>query len=99
MSTSHPWPQCGADGGPMISRTGALVRPAQLVWVAIACVFCGCLERKLKPLNPCLVSAVTQEIAVNNIDKVDMLFMVDNSNSMREEQARLQQQFPHLIQV
>jgi len=59
----------------------------------------GCLKRKLKPLNPCLVSGVVAEIAVTNIDKVDLLFMVDNSGSMREEQASLREQFPKIISV
>jgi hypothetical protein len=33
------------------------------------------------------------------IDKVDLLFMVDNSNSMADEQASLKAQFPKLMQV
>jgi hypothetical protein len=33
------------------------------------------------------------------IDKVDLLFMVDNSNSMFDEQASLKAQFPKLMQV
>jgi hypothetical protein len=59
----------------------------------------GCLKRKLKPLNPCLVSGVVAEIAVTNIDKVDLLFMVDNSGSMREEQEALRREFPKLVTV
>jgi hypothetical protein len=59
----------------------------------------GCLERDLKALNPCLVSGVVAKIAVTNIDKIDLLFMVDNSNSMREEQDALREQFPNLIRV
>jgi hypothetical protein len=59
----------------------------------------GCLDRELKALNPCLVSSVSRKVEVNNIDKVDLLFMVDNSNSMAEEQAALKQQFPKMIQV
>ena len=31
-------------------------------------------------------------------EKIDLLFMVDNSNTMREEQAALREQFPRLIQ-
>lgn len=31
-------------------------------------------------------------------EKIDLLFMVDNSNSMREEQAALREQFPRLIE-
>jgi hypothetical protein len=59
----------------------------------------GCLQRKLKPLNPCLVSGVVATVAVTNIDKVDMLFMVDNSDSMGDKQTLLRAQFPHLISV
>ena len=47
---------------------------------------------------PCTPGTMTR-IPVTNIDKVDMLFMVDNSNSMREEQAALRTQFAQLIEV
>jgi hypothetical protein len=33
------------------------------------------------------------------VDKVDLLFMIDNSGSMREEQAALREQFPRLIRA
>lgn len=67
--------------------------------VGIPLLGTGCLDRELKPLNPCLVSGVVAEIAVTNIDKIDLLFMVDNSGSMREEQVSLRSQFPSLINV
>jgi hypothetical protein len=59
----------------------------------------GCLERELKPLNPCLVSGVNAAIDVERIDKIDMLFMVDNSVSMEAEQASLAREFPKLIRA
>jgi hypothetical protein len=59
----------------------------------------GCLNRDLRPLNPCTVSGVINEVKVTTVDKIDMLFMVDNSNSMAEEQNSLVQQFPRLIQT
>ena len=59
----------------------------------------GCLERELKPLNPCLVSGVVGEVDVKNIDKIDLLFLVDNSISMKGEQDALARQFPKLINV
>jgi hypothetical protein len=59
----------------------------------------GCLDRQLKPLNPCLVSGVSRQVSVNNVDKVDLLFMVDNSDSMANKQASLKAQFPKLIHV
>jgi hypothetical protein len=67
--------------------------------LAVTVLATGCLDRELKPLNPCLVSGVSRKVAVNNVDKVDLLFMVDNSNSMAEEQEALKAQFPKLITV
>ena len=82
----------------MISRARSLLT-SLIVLLAVALLLGGCLDRKLKPLNPCLVSGVVAEIAVTNIDKVDLLFMVDNSGSMAQEQASLREQFPKLISV
>jgi hypothetical protein len=59
----------------------------------------GCLDRELKPLNPCLVTSVSRKVLVNNIEQVDLIFSVDNSGSMAEEQASLKQQFPKMISV
>ena len=43
------------------------------------------------------MSGVVDKISVQNVDKVDLLFVVDNSGSMREEQEALRVQFPRLI--
>ncbi|HEX7476502.1 MAG TPA: hypothetical protein VF331_01720, partial [Polyangiales bacterium] len=59
----------------------------------------GCLDRELKPLNPCLVSGSTKQISVTNIDKVDLLFVVDDSPSMVEEQGAIRDQIPRMIQT
>lgn len=59
----------------------------------------GCLGRDLKALNPCLVSGVVRKVAVTNVDFVDLLFVVDNSGSMRQEQGALRSQFPKLIET
>jgi hypothetical protein len=52
-----------------------------------------------KDAAACVVTNTSAEIAVATVDKVDMLFMIDNSNSMREEQASLRAQFAHVIHV
>jgi hypothetical protein len=67
--------------------------------VVCSLLWSGCLERELKPLNPCLVATVVDEVQSERIDKVDLLFVVDNSGSMKEEQAALEQQFPKLIRA
>jgi len=59
----------------------------------------GCLQRDLKELNPCLVSGVSIGIAVDRVEKVDLLFVVDDSKSMLAEQASLRREFPALVRA
>jgi hypothetical protein len=59
----------------------------------------GCLERQGRPVNPCTQSAVAQAIEVDNVDRVDVLFLVDNSRSMREEQEVLALNFPEMVRI
>lgn len=75
-------------------------RPGIVCFSALSAVaMFGCLDRQLAPLQPCTVSAVGFNVKVNNIEKVDVLFMVDNSNSMSEEQSLLSGEFPRLVRV
>lgn len=67
--------------------------------LALSVLTSACLDRELKPLNPCLVSSVSRSVPVTNIEKVDLLFSVDNSGSMAEEQSALKQQFPRMITI
>lgn len=62
-------------------------------------ILAGCLQKDLAPLIPCTVSGVVQEVRVENVDKVDLLMVVDNSMSMAQEQAKLRDQLPRLVQV
>jgi hypothetical protein len=50
-------------------------------------------------VNPCTTSEVERRINPQNIDTVDVLFMVDNSGSMREEQELLRDEIPRMIRV
>jgi hypothetical protein len=77
-------------------RQHRYVSIAALFWIA---AMTGCLDRDLRPLNPCLVSGVSQKVTIRNVDKVDLLMMVDNSNSMASEQASLKAQFAKVIEV
>ncbi|MDD9937403.1 MAG: hypothetical protein OXT09_27580, partial [Myxococcales bacterium] len=47
----------------------------------------------------CLVSGSTSQLAVSNVDKVDLLFVIDNSGSMRDAQEALRREFPRLVEV
>jgi hypothetical protein len=59
----------------------------------------ACLQRELTPLIPCTVSGVALRVNVENVDKVDLLLVIDNSGSMTEEQSKLQEQIPRLIET
>ncbi len=69
------------------------------VVVGASAVAGGCLQRELAPLNPCLVSGVTDKIAVHRVDKVDLLFMIDNSQSMDDKQKNLRQHVPDMVRA
>src|SRR5690606_31885632 len=74
-------------------------RSLLLVPVVLATIAAGCIEREGRPVNPCTQVTVAQAIQVNNVDKVDLLFMIDNSNSMSEEQESLAREIPNMIEI
>ncbi len=74
-------------------------RASLVVILAVAIGGAGCIEREGRPVNPCTQVTVAQAIQVNNVDKVDLLFMIDNSNSMTEEQASLAAEIPNMIEI
>ena len=59
----------------------------------------GCGNRDTTPARPCEDSDLVARVRVRSVDRVDLLFMIDNSNSMAEEQVSLAEQLPHLIEV
>jgi hypothetical protein len=79
------------------NQSNRLRSSVAIALLGMAVLSSGCLDRELKALNPCLVSGVARKVAVTNIDFVDLLFVVDNSGSMRQEQGALKEQFPPLI--
>ncbi|MFK7984589.1 MAG: hypothetical protein AB8I08_01075 [Sandaracinaceae bacterium] len=84
----------------MSHRRSFRISPAVvLAMVAVPALATGCLERQGRPVAPCTNVTIGQAIQVNNVDKVDLLFMVDNSNSMTEEQASLAIEFPRMINI
>lgn len=67
--------------------------------LAASALLGGCLDRELKPVLPCTISGVAEDVKINPIDKVDLLMVVDNSPSMKDEQNKLREQLPRLVQV
>ncbi len=70
-----------------------------VVWAALSLACSGCLERALLPSTPCTRSTVSQRIEVSHVDEVDLLFLIDDSGSMEDEQRALQREIPRLVSV
>lgn len=69
-------------------------------WVALWLgLLGGCPNQSLTPLAPCPVSEVQAEVNQAPVDKVDLLFVVDDSQSMEAEQATLAREVPRLVEV
>jgi hypothetical protein len=69
------------------------------VAVLLSTTMASCLNPKLKELNPCLVSGVVDKVNVDKVDSVDVMFVIDKSKSMIQEQAKIRNEFKRLIQV
>jgi hypothetical protein len=81
-------------------RTPRTLKAARwLAAPAAALALFGCPDEDLAPLEPCTVSGVSAEVPVSGVDKVDLLFMIDNSGSMAQEQAKLAEQLPKLVDI
>lgn len=59
----------------------------------------GCFERPLGALTPCTRARVGESIDIQSVENVDLLFVVDDSGSMAEEQGALIAQIPRLVQI
>jgi hypothetical protein len=57
----------------------------------------GCLDRPITSANPTLKTNFTVAQQANTIDKIDLLFDIDNSASMGDKQAYLEQAVPDLV--
>lgn len=82
------------------TTTGRVVRGAffgALAVAAISVAGSGCLDRPVAPATP-LVSARVVELAKQNkVNKIDLLFMIDNSSSMADKQEILGNAVPELV--
>jgi len=59
----------------------------------------SCSNRPLNPLNPCTINGVVQNVPVNPQRALDLLFIIDDSPSMLEEQDKLAEQVPRLVNL
>lgn len=59
----------------------------------------GCVDRPLRPLVPCTLSGVINEVDITAVSALDLIFLVDNSGSMGEEQDALISEIPRLVTI
>jgi hypothetical protein len=58
----------------------------------------GCLERPAVDLDPVTSNVFVNQVPINNIAAIDLLFLVDNSTSMADKQALLKQAVPKMVE-
>jgi hypothetical protein len=64
---------------------------------ALGIVGAGCLTRPVKSTDPDTKTNFTSVVKNQAVDKIDLLFMIDNSASMGDKQALLAQAVPDMI--
>jgi len=58
----------------------------------------GCLDRPISPARPTTTNLYVHTLENRLVDKIDLLFMIDNSGSMADKQQILSQAVPVLVQ-
>jgi hypothetical protein len=59
----------------------------------------SCTQRSLNALNPCTINGVVQNVPVNPQRALDLLIVIDDSPSMQDEQEKLAEQVPRLVNL
>jgi hypothetical protein len=57
----------------------------------------GCLDRPVAPATPRTSNTLTDQVQIAAVDKIDLLFMIDNSASMADKQKVLAKAVPDLV--
>lgn len=74
---------------------GALLGGALML--GTAAVSSGCLDRPVEPLSPNTSNVFVKAVRTSAIDKIDLVFMIDNSISMADKQKVLEAAVPNLL--
>jgi hypothetical protein len=70
-----------------------------LLWAPAMLALAACPTRDISKLDPSPASELKRDIEVSANRDVDILFVIDNSDSMQEEQTSLAANFPRFIDV
>ena len=83
-----------------LTRTWDAVRKAALGVASLAgaaAITGGCLQRPVEPQDPRTNNVYVDQIRQTAVDKIDLLFMIDNSISMADKQEILKDAVPVLV--
>jgi hypothetical protein len=81
--------------------TGRVVRGAFFGALAVATISVaasGCLDRPVAKAEPLISARVVEQVKQNKVNKIDLLFMIDNSSSMSDKQQILGEAVPELVE-
>jgi hypothetical protein len=80
-------------------QIGRVMRTALLgsTVLAVMPAAVGCLDRPVAPATPRTSNTLTDQVRVSAVDKIDLLFMIDNSASMADKQKVLIKAVPDLV--
>jgi hypothetical protein len=73
------------------------IRHASILALALAPVVAGCLSRPLTNTSPDTQTEVTKSLSQGAVNRVDLLFLIDNSRSMGDKQQYLADAVPDLL--
>jgi hypothetical protein len=82
---------------PFSHINASLKRALRTAVPALALASAGCLQRPVAPAKPTTTNVYVATIANRVVDKVDLLFMIDNSLSMADKQEILSEAVPVLV--
>jgi hypothetical protein len=85
QSQRRPWRLLRAGAAGLVAILGA------------AALTAGCLDRPVAPAVPKTSNVYVDEIRQTAVDKIDLLFMIDNSTSMADKQVMLSKAVPQLV--
>jgi hypothetical protein len=87
----------GSSGGPG-SRRGR--RRLSGLWALLlgGTLVSACLDRPIGALPPVTTNVFVESVRQTSVDKIDLLFMIDNSASMSDKQAILRLAVPDLVE-
>ncbi len=83
-----------AQLSPKFVRNALCLVPALALGIGMAT---GCLDRRVVATNPQTSNVFVDQIKQTAVNKIDLLFMVDNSTSMADKQNILQAAVPALV--